>query len=228
MRQQVTLIKIFVGGPGDVDMEKKAMKALADQINHTTALARGIQLFAVNFEDDVLPGFGDDAQAVINAQIDFGSLDLFIGILWKRFGTKTNRAESGTEEEFEKCYSLWSEHKRPRLLLYFNSAPFSREDTDAEQLGRVTVFQKRVEARGGLSTTYNGINDFKEKVRRHLDKFIESLDANKEINDQAGTIVFAPANIPLPVGAKVKGVNFRLSGVAQEHHFKVITSSRKS
>jgi hypothetical protein len=45
----------------------------------------------------------------VNAQIGFSSIDLFIGILWKKFGTPTKRGDSGSAEEFEKCYRLWAE-----------------------------------------------------------------------------------------------------------------------
>ena len=42
---------------------------------------------------------GSDPQQIINSQVS-DEYDIFIGILWTRFGTPTERAGSGTEEEF--------------------------------------------------------------------------------------------------------------------------------
>ena len=51
------------------------------------------------WEKDVFPAFGEDSQDVINKQIGT-DYNIFVGIMWKKFGTPTSRAESGTEEEF--------------------------------------------------------------------------------------------------------------------------------
>ncbi|MGH3851613.1 MAG: DUF4062 domain-containing protein, partial [Pseudonocardiaceae bacterium] len=123
MAESITLVKVLVASPGDVQAERDALKLVVDQINHTIALQRRLLFFVVRWEDDVHAGFGEDAQDVVNQQIDFGSIDLFIGLLWKRFGTKTRRAASGTEEEFDRCFALWQERKQPQLMFYFNTLP---------------------------------------------------------------------------------------------------------
>ena len=52
---------------------------------------------------DILNKFVYDGQDVINRQIE-DKYDLFIGIMYTKFGSPTNRAESGTVEEFEIAY----------------------------------------------------------------------------------------------------------------------------
>ena len=69
------------------------------------AAPHGLDLELVRWETHVRPGIAADAQAVVNPQI--GPYDLFIGILWNRFGTPTGRAESGTREEFDQAYARW-------------------------------------------------------------------------------------------------------------------------
>ena len=219
MPQPVILIRVFVASPTDVGAERDALKSVTDQINHTVALARGVQIFLVRWEDDVHPGFADDAQAVVNAQIDFSSIDLFIGILWKRFGTPTKRGDSGSTEEFEKCYRLWAETKRPQLMLYFSSAAVSPQDTDPEELGKVLSFKKRVAASGGLYANYDGPLDFREKIRRHLEQYLEGFRSAEET--QGGKISFPPSNIPLPKRAGIRGNRFRQVALAREHRFAV-------
>jgi len=45
MRQPVILIRVFVASPTDVGAERDALKSVTDQINHTVALALGVQIF---------------------------------------------------------------------------------------------------------------------------------------------------------------------------------------
>lgn len=65
---------------------------------------------------------GEDSQDVVNRQI--GDFDLFVGVMWKRFGSPTKRAESGTEEEFERAYATYKEFGKPRIMFYFRTTPF--------------------------------------------------------------------------------------------------------
>ena len=61
-------------------------------------------------------------QGIINKQI--GEYDIFIGMMWKRFGTPTGKAGSGTEEEFRLAYEYWETTKSVMILFYFCQAPF--------------------------------------------------------------------------------------------------------
>ena len=58
-----------------------------------------IRFELVMWETDTFPSIGKDAQSIINEQIG-DDYDIFVGLMWTRFGTPTPRAGSGTEEEF--------------------------------------------------------------------------------------------------------------------------------
>jgi len=56
--------------------------------------------------------------------LNLPSYDIFIGILWKKFGTLTGRACSGTEEEFNRAYERYKENpSKLRIMFYFKTAP---------------------------------------------------------------------------------------------------------
>jgi len=55
-------------------------------------------------------------------------------------------------------------------MFYFSSASVSPQDTDPEDLGKVLAFKKRVAASGGLYANYDGPQDFRETIRRHLER----------------------------------------------------------
>ncbi len=87
------------------------------------------------------PGIAEDAQAVVNPQI--GPYDLFIGILWNRFGTPTGRAESGTREEFDQAYARWQRDPGSlEIWMYFSEQPAAFATmAELEQKGKVLAFQ---------------------------------------------------------------------------------------
>lgn len=64
--------------------------------------------------------------------------DILIGIFWKRFGTPTNGADSGTEHEILLAYDVWKKKKQPHIMVYFNQqSPPTLTEIDPKQLERV-------------------------------------------------------------------------------------------
>ena len=85
---------------------------MINELNLTiTAISpeKRVLLELVRWETHVAPSLGSDPQDVVNRQI--GEYDLFVGIMWKRMGTPTALATSGTEEEFNGAYELWQQNR---------------------------------------------------------------------------------------------------------------------
>jgi hypothetical protein len=120
----------------------------------------------VRWETHARPAAGRP-QGVVNAQL--GPCDVFVGLLWGRFGTPTGRAGSGTEEEFLRAHAAWKRRRkhRPEILLYFSEARLRPSEVDPAQLARVQAFRARVE-RDHLVGTYPGPARFADVVRPHL------------------------------------------------------------
>jgi len=173
MPQTVTRLRIFVASPGDVKEERERLARVVDHLRTHVAAPYGLDLELVRWETHVRPGAGTDGQAVINPQI--GTYDLFIGILWNRFGTPTHRAESGTREEFDQAYTRWQ--KDPTSLeiwVYFSQQPYTfTSPQELEQKAKVLAFQQELQsAKGLLVWKYKDPADFEEQVRGHLELFI--------------------------------------------------------
>ena len=99
MADQRTVYRIFIASPSDVAQERELAREIIARVSKAQA-SRKIVLEARGWED-VAPGLGRP-QALINPEVK--QADLLVGILWKRFGTNTGVAESGTEEEFNIFY----------------------------------------------------------------------------------------------------------------------------
>lgn len=165
--EEKKIIKCFIASPSDTAEEREICEKVFNEINKGIGIPYNFVLKSVRWENDVHPGIGDDGQDVINKQIG-DNYDLFIGIMYTKFGTPTNRAESGTVEEFENAYKKALELKNMEILFYFNEAPTILSRIDIEQYIKVDEFKKNVVGKKCMYSVYNGAKDFEEKLRNHL------------------------------------------------------------
>lgn len=164
------LLKVFVASPSDLRPEREALEEVIKELNDSWSDSLGFGLALVKWETHAFPGFGANAQAVVCEEIS-DDYDIFIGMLWGRFGTPTKRAESGTEEEFERAYSRHCEDPNSvSLMFYFKEQPISPRDIDVAQLGKVKDFQKRIRKLGGLDWSFETLEDFTKYLRIHLSR----------------------------------------------------------
>ncbi len=189
-------LRVFLASPGDVREERDRMVRVIRQLNNTIGVSEDVTLELVRWETHAWPGFGVDAQAVINRQVEPG--DIFVGILWRRIGTATNRSISGTVEEFERAYGLWEETGQPTMMLYFNAAapPADHSGDDAEQYRGVTDFRELLADKGALYWEYRGAEEFEEVVFPHL--YREVLSQLTEQAEQAEQAVRDEPEAPEP------------------------------
>lgn len=174
MAELVTLLRVFVSCPSDVTPEKQAVTNTIIELNRTLSYSPKIKLEVVSFENSTYPSLGSDPQSIINEQID-DEYDIYLGILWTRFGTQTPRAGSGTEEEFNRAYNKFeSNRKRSRILFYFKNAEISPSELNLEQFSSVKSFQNKLTPLG-LYDTFQNINEFERKVRIHLQEHIKGF-----------------------------------------------------
>ena len=175
-KQTIGTLRIFVASPGDVGKERDALAGVVNELNRTiSALMPDVdaRLELVRWETHTHPSMGRP-QGVINEQI--GDYDVFVGILWKRFGTPTGRAESGTEEEFRLAYDNWQTHQRPQILFYFSQTPSApaRSPEEVQQFLKVVQLRQELESKG-LVWEYLAPERFADAVRPHLTEVVGSL-----------------------------------------------------
>lgn len=165
------IYKCFIGSPSDTTDERKACKDIFHHINKTIGEKFNFRIESLMWEDDSRPSFGEDGQEVINRQLLLQEYHVFIGIMWARFGSQTQRAESGTLEEFEDAYNKYKEKKDLEICMYFNKKDIPQSNMDPLQIGKVFEFKKRVSELGGLYNEYNGLEQFKDNLRLHLTNY---------------------------------------------------------
>jgi hypothetical protein len=165
--------KVFLASPSDTEAERVQIDKIVQEINGTLGSRNGYVLRLLKWEDGTYPDFGEDGQDVINKQVG-DDYNIFIGIMWKKFGSPTKRAGSGTAEEFERAYSRLKGDPDLKIMFYFNNAPIS-QDTDLKQFEQVKEFKAKVAELGGLYKSYAGQENFSETVRTQLFNCVQDL-----------------------------------------------------
>lgn len=144
--REIRIIRLFLSSPGDVSDERKAYAKAIFRFNQEFLEEKGLFVKLIRWED-MAPQVGLGPQNVINSQL--GEYDIFSGIMWNRFGTPTDIADSGTEEEFREALSRWQKTNQPWVIFYFSDKPANlRSKEQLEQKVKVIEFREELETLG--------------------------------------------------------------------------------
>jgi hypothetical protein len=171
----LTQLKIVIASPNDVREEREALDREIQKVNRFIAERLGLTLKALRSETDTYPGFHiHGPQGLVDSILNIQYCDIFIGILWKRFGTPIKEnGETGTEHEFYEAYEAWKENQRPHIMLYFNQKEYSHKTpAELEQHKAVLNFKENL-PKEGLYWEYNGLEEFKDLVFGHLSLYLQ-------------------------------------------------------
>jgi HEAT repeat protein len=166
-------LRIVVASPSDVQRERDVLPQVIEELNRGIAADRGLSLELLRWETDSYPGFHPEGpQGLIDSTLTIEKCDVLIGIFWKRFGTPTKDAESGTEHEILVAYETWKREFSPQIMVYFNQKPYRpKSQSEIQQSERVLAFRNQF-PKEGLYWLYKGTAQFERLVRQHLTHFI--------------------------------------------------------
>jgi len=169
---QVEKLKIFLASPSDVAKERKYVEEVIDEINRTIAPSKSVILELISSKH-TLPGYGQDGQSVLNKQMGtMKEYEIFLGIMWSRVGTPTQRAESGTIEEFQRAVRANKNHNKPEIWFYFRKLEAHLETTEKlEEAKKVVTFKEKVQ-RKALTHDYNNPSQFRDLFRENLSRWL--------------------------------------------------------
>lgn len=173
----IKIFKCFIASPGDTNAERQICDKIFLEINKTIGEKFNFRIESLMWENDTRPSVGDYSQAIINEQI--GKYEIFIGIMFKKFGTKTKNAGSGTEEEFNIAYNRFLNKENVEIMFYFNDEAIKPSELNTEELNKVNTFRTKIAELGNYYWKYEGINQFEDYLRKHLIKLLLSKYKNE-------------------------------------------------
>ncbi len=183
--KEKTVIRLFVASPGDVAKERKILGEIVEQFNLTSNSSLNCLIEIKKWETHTFSSAGRPEDVIIN---QIGEYDVFLGIMWKHFGTPTGKEESGTEEEFNIALKRLKKGDVKHLGFIFSerNIPLPKKQNEIDQLSKVIVFKEKINNnRLLLYKTYPTFNDYKREVRQFIHGIISLLckqRANSTIN----------------------------------------------
>jgi len=162
MPENIQLFRVLLAAPSDVTVEHELV---ADAINdwnvqHGDNARARVEL--MSWRTHAHPEAGRRPQALINRQFA-DRADVVIAIFWRRLGSPTGKAASGTVEEIERA-----QRRGKKVMVYFSQRPGTGEiSPDTRELARMERFRRTL-GRNALYGTYSNIREFEAAVRKDL------------------------------------------------------------
>jgi hypothetical protein len=124
---------------------------------------------------------------VINKQLK-DDYDIFVGIMWSRFGSPTNRETSGTKEEFERAFNRNQSNEDVSLMFYFKNAPISIDEINTDQITKIKSFKEDLKNRGMYYGHFTQTDEFEKIFRLNLTQLLNDF-SSKNLNSNSHTTV---------------------------------------
>jgi hypothetical protein len=172
MPETSTRFRVLIASPGDCQEERVALADALTRWNDVYGSRSGLELQPNLWEEDTQPELGDRPQGMINRQL-VDRADILIAVFWKRLGTPTSVAPSGTAEEIHR----FLQSGRPALV-YFSRRPADLGDVDPRQLVALREYRQQIE-RIGLVGEFSTVVELREKVQKHMGILIDKLQQSR-------------------------------------------------
>lgn len=181
--ESISVYHVFLGSPGDVGEERKAVRKYFEDYNRSTAHVWRARFEVVDWENYSTAGVGRPQELITQQTLEKyrGSLALVIGIMGQRFGSPSGKAESGTEEEFNWAMESHRAKGYPEVKWFFRKVeklelPSDPDEAEKalEQWKKVRAFRKRMQDLKDpvLYAEYPTAAGFAEALTRDLNQWL--------------------------------------------------------
>jgi tetratricopeptide (TPR) repeat protein len=183
---------VFMASPGDVDDERRAVRAFFKSYNQNYAQPRGLRFEVVDWENYSSAGVGRPQELITEQTLKRyqGSLALVIATMAQRFGSNSGTHESGSEEEFEWAVKSRTDRGFPEVKCFFRRIEkLSVDPKDPKeglaQWDKVQAFRKRVtDDKTIYSRSYKDTPAFSELLENDVARWLNSPDRPWFVPDQ--------------------------------------------
>jgi len=177
------IIRAFLASPGDLEEERKAIRDVVGEFNTSWANELGYQVELVGWEETVA-GFGRP-QNIINQDLD--RCDLFLGMIWKRWGTPPDHGgdfSSGFEEEFERSMARRQKTGSPEISLFFKQIPDEFMVDPGDDLKKVLEFRERIIAgKKILFQNFSTVRDMEVLARKSISAYVIRIKTEEKSSE---------------------------------------------
>lgn len=167
-RTGATIYDLLLSCPGDVVDLKDIVKECVDDFNRLYGNLNNIKVELKHWSSDSFPQSGGKPQELLNQQFIHGC-DACVALFANKFGTPTDRYDSGTEEEIEDMVNSGKQ-----VFLYFIERPIDPSTIDLKQLEKVREFKEKYSDKGIYSIIKSN-EEFRKSFLNHLTLYFLQL-----------------------------------------------------
>lgn len=162
MPDLIQLFRILLAAPSDVTEEHTLVADAINDWNIQHGDRTGARVELMNWRTHAHPDTGKRPQALINRQFA-DRADIVLAIFWRRLGSPTGKAASGTVEEIDRA-----RRRGKKVMVYFSQriGPNTQRPDSGEQ-ARMERFRRKL-GRSALYGTYRDMKEFEAVVRKGL------------------------------------------------------------
>src|SRR5258708_28833327 len=220
MSHNRNVIHLFLASPSDVQAEREVVTTVVDEVTNGLAAQLNLTVVLQRWEL-VSPAFGRP-QELINPAVD--SCDIFLGILFKRWGQSTGAHDSGFLEEFERAVQRRKRTGTPEIWMSFKTLSSSDTADPGQQLSQVLAFRKRLETSNELMyAQFDSELDFERKCRTWLTKYLlerrgvekRGLPEASKGPEPSPPLQGAPSQATAPLPAELRDAAARIATLLQ-------------
>ncbi len=177
------IIRTFLASPGDLQEERQAIRDVVGEFNDSWASELGYQVELIGWEETVA-GYGRP-QHLINQDLD--RCDLFLGMIWKRWGTPPDHDgefSSGFEEEFERSMARCEKTGSPEISLFFKQIPDEFMVDPGDDLKKVLEFRETIIAgKKILFQNFSTVRDMETLTRKCITAYVNRVRTEEESSE---------------------------------------------
>jgi len=181
MSQSIKQVKVVISCPSDVAKEKNIILDVCHTLSDNIYSKKNINIKTIDWEKDV-PHIitGEVPQKIIDRYLVEEDYDIYIGILWKRFGDPKDNGSTPTEGEFEDALKRYKETGRPVIKVYFKKEEFYPENEyEALQMLAIQKFKKRIKDLG-LYDSFHTELEIQKNLFISIQQIIEQLTISQD------------------------------------------------
>ena len=152
-------LDIFPVISSDVFEEREILDGVIKDLNNIWMDTLGVMLKVKKWESHVSSKItNQNLNDIIIDEMD--DYDIYIGIMWKEYGTPTNGYKSGTEQEFRVALDNFEKNGKPLIKFYFSKREFTSDFGNVEQYVNIKNFKNELKEKG-IIKYYKSIEEFK-------------------------------------------------------------------
>jgi hypothetical protein len=178
VRNQLQALNIFLASPGDLVEERKIAREVVGELNNSIGRPLGWRVELYGWEDSPIGIVRPQSQ--INEEVN--QCDLFVGVLWERWGHPPGESNfgSGFEEELELAKSRWMGAGQPEIWLFLKDIDPKLLKDPGDQTKLVLAFREKTKAEKRIFyKEFRDKDEWTSEFRKRLSHYLVNLAASR-------------------------------------------------